>query len=168
VHGQPAWTSERKDGATTIVTLALPWANALVTAQSPGARTAHALLQRVSVRVTASLDVASSATSVFIQSLAGHDGDGLQRNVRITAQSDVRRLLTELRSLPVVTASSEACGGSWPTDTALVTVQTANGTHTYAARFDACGLVVGGTGVAARSSATLLADIRRLVPNSGL
>jgi hypothetical protein len=78
-------------------------------------------------------------------------------------------VLANLRSLRLVQAAQDACGGSWWPDTALLTVHASDGSaRTYAARFGRCGQVIAGTGAAAAASGHLLADIKRLVPNSGL
>lgn len=166
--GQPAWLAEQATGHVTTVTLSLPWANAVVTAQSGDAATARHLLDKVSAPADDRLEVPADATSVFIQSLAGHDGDGQQRNATVTGAPDVQRLLTDLRALRSVTPPGRACDGSWWPSTALLTVHSSGRDRTYAARFDGCGLVVAGTGAAAHTSAQLLSDIRRLLPNSGL
>lgn len=169
-QGQPAWLAEESAPAVTTVTLTLPWLNAVVTARSQDAAEARALLDQVSVHPVAGWEPPEQASSVFIQSLAGRDGDGQgRRNATITAATDVQGLLADLRSLSPVNSPEAACDGSWWPRTALLTVRATNGsTRTYAARFDRCGQVVAGTGGAAVASAQLLADIRRLVPNSGL
>jgi hypothetical protein len=167
-QGQPAWLATEKTGRITSVTLSLPWANAFVTAQSGDATTARDLLDRVSVRKDVGLDVPVDATSVFVQSLAGHDGDGQQRNTTVTHAADVQRLLADLRALLPVTSPGQACNGSWWPSTALLTVRSGAQERTYAARFGGCALVVAGTGSAARASNQLLFDIRHLVRNSGL
>jgi hypothetical protein len=167
-HGQPAWQHELTKQGLTTVTLTLPWLNAAITAQSPSAALARSLIGRVSIRRRDGLDVPAGASTIVIQSLAGRDGDGQSRDAIVRLRSDVARLLADLRSLPVVDASERACDGSWWPSTALLTVSSAAGDRTYAARFDECGLIVGGTGSAASVSTQLLADVRRLVPNSGL
>lgn len=166
-HEQPAWLAQQTSGGVAMVTLSLPWANGFVTAQSGDAAAARDLLDRVSVRVADGPTVPADATSVFVQSLAGHDGDGQQRNATVTDAADLQRLLADLRALTPVTSPAQACDGSWPR-TALLTVHSDGQERTYAARFDACGLVVAGTGSAARTSGQLLSDVRRLVRNSGL
>ena len=167
-HGQPAWLAvQAKQGATT-VTLTLPWLNAAVAAESPDPARARALLSHVLVRPGSGLDVPRDASSVFIQSLAGRDGNGSQRDATVTTASDVHQLLTDLRSLNPINSPRRACDGSWWPDTALLTVHRSNGPpRTYAARFDTCGEVIAGTGAAAAASDRLLADVKRLVPNSG-
>jgi hypothetical protein len=105
---------------------------------------------------------------VFIQSLAGTDGDHQQRNARITDPADVRRILSDLRHLSRVTSPKLACNASWWPHTAVLTVHTKSESRTYAARFDSCDLVIAGTGSAGRVSDHLYADVRRLVPNSNL
>jgi hypothetical protein len=168
-HGQLAWTSHTRtsSGLTTYV-LALPWLNVVVAAQSGDAATAQALLARVHERPVPGLGVPAGATWIFVQSLAGHDGDGLERNVKVTDARDIRRLLDDLRALPAVTDPSRACDGGWWPRTATLTVHGRCGTRTFAARFDRCGLVVSGTGSAATTSRRLLADVERLVPDAGL
>jgi hypothetical protein len=167
---QPAWLSHARSRGLTTYQLTLPWLNAVVWAQSGDPVQAKALLQRVEQRAgtATGLDVPRSASAVFIQSLPGHDGDGLQRNAAITRRRDVHRMLEDLRALEPVSDSATACDGSWWPDTAVVTVRGRAGARTYAARFDSCGLTVAGTGSAAVTSARLMADIRRLVPDSGL
>src|SRR5947209_16619220 len=96
-QGQPAWLATDTTGSVTSATLSLPWANAFVTAQSGDASTARKLPNRVSVRDDAGLAVPADATSVFVQSLAGHDGDGQQRNTTVTRSTDIQRLLADLR-----------------------------------------------------------------------
>jgi hypothetical protein len=167
-HGQPAWIRELTEGRVTTVALMLPWANAVVTAQSEDAATARSLVDLAEAKPTDGLEVPGEATSVFVQSLAGRDGDGQQRNRSVTAPGDVRELLADLRELTPVTSPARACDGQWWPRTALLTVHSGAGERTFAARFDACGLVVSGTGTAARTSAALLGDVRRLLPNSGL
>jgi hypothetical protein len=168
-HGQPGWLSvQTKQGVTTF-TLTLPWLNAAVAAESPDPARARALLGQLSIRTGSGLEVPQDASSVFIQSLAGRDGDGQRRNATITGASDVRRVLADLRSLRPVQAPRAGCDGSWWPDTALVTVHASDGSaRTYAAHFGSCGQVVAGTGAAATASGHLLADINRLVPHSGL
>jgi hypothetical protein len=167
-QGQPAWVAGQTSEGVTTVTLTLPWLNAAVAAQSADPAKARALLDRVSARSSTGLQVPQRASSVFIQSLAGRDGDGQQRNATVTAPADVRRLLADLRALPPLTSPTRACDGSWWPSTALLTVHSPQGVRTYAARFDSCGLVVAGTGSAAAVSQQLLSDVKRLVPNSGL
>lgn len=167
-QGQPAWLAEQTTGRTTTLVLTLPWVNAEVSAQSADAATARDLLDRVTVQKGDGLEVPADATSVFVQSLAGHDGDGQQRSATVTDATDVRRLLADLRSLTPVTAPAQACDGAWTPRTALLTVHGDGPDRTYAARFDACGQVVAGTGSAARTSEQLLGDVRRLVGNAGL
>jgi len=167
-QGQPAWVAEQTSEGVTTATLTLPWLNAAVAAQSADPAKARALLDRVSARSSAGLHVPRQASSVFIQSLAGRDGDGQQRNATVTAPADVQRLLADLRALPPVTSPTRACDGSWWPSTALLTVHSPQGARTYAANFDSCGLVTAGTGSAAAVSQQLLSDVKRLVPNSGL
>jgi hypothetical protein len=168
-HRQPAWLAMQTKQGVTTVTLSLPWLNAAVTAESPDPTRARALLNQVSVRPGAGLEVPHDASSVFIQSLAGRDGDGQQRSATVTAAVDVRHLLTDLRSLKPVGSPRSACDGSWWPNTALLTVHGSDGSvRTYAAQFGTCGQVVAGTGTAATASSQLLTDVKRLVPNSGL
>lgn len=168
-HGQPAWLAVQTQQGVTTITLTLPWLNAAVTAESPRPARARALLRQVSARPGSGLEVPRDASSVFIQSLAGRDGDGQQRNATITGASDVHRVLADLRSLRPVLAPQAACDGSWWPDTALLTVRASDGpARTYAAQFGSCGQVIAGTGAAATAGGHLLADIKRLVPNSGL
>jgi hypothetical protein len=165
-HGQPAWLAvQAKQGVTTI-TLTLPWLDAAVAAESPHPARARALLRQVSARTGSGLEVPPDASSVFIQSLAGQDGDGQRWNATITGASDVRRVLADLRSLRPTEPPRTACDGSWCPDTALLTVHASHGSaRTYAARFGGCGQVIAGTGRAATVSDHLLADIKRLVPH---
>jgi hypothetical protein len=167
-HGQPAWFDQQTSNGLTTDTLSLPWSNAVVTAQSGDPVAARKLLEHVSVSTPRGLQVAHYATSVFIQSLAGHDGDGLQRNATVTDPTDVQQLLADLRALTPVPSPRRACDGSWLPRTALLTVQSGGKARTYAARFDSCDLVIAGTNSAARANNRLLDDIKRLVPNSGL
>jgi hypothetical protein len=168
-HGQPAWLAvQTRQGATT-VTLSLPWLNAAVAAESPDPTRARALLDLVSVRPGSGLEVPQDASSVFIQSLAGRDGNGQQRDATVTAAPDVQQLLADLRSLKPVESPRSACDGSWWPSTALLTVHDTDGSiRTYAARFGTCSQVIAGTGAAAIASNQLLTDVKRLVPNSGL
>lgn len=167
-HGQPAWLSQTTSHGTTTVTLSLPWLNAVVTTQSGNSAEARRLLDQVTANPEPGLAVPDQASSIFIQSLAGVDGDGQQRNANITDRHEVETVLSDLRGLSPVTSPAHACNGSWWPSTAVLTVHSSGGTRTYAARFDRCGLVVAGTGSAGVSSQQLLGDIRRLVPNSGL
>ncbi len=168
-HGQPAWLAVRTQQGVTTVTLTLPWLNAAVAAESPRPARARALLRQVSARPGSGIEVPRDASSVLIQSLAGRDGDGQQRNATITGASEVHRVLADLRSLRPVRAPQAACDGSWWPDTALLTVRVGDGpARTYAAQFGSCGQVIAGTGAAATAGGHLLADIERLVPNSGL
>jgi hypothetical protein len=168
-HGQPAWLGEHiNDGAAT-ATLTVPWLNAEASTQAPTPAQARALLNQVSVRAATGLVLPQHAASVFIQSLAGHDGDGQNRNATIRSTTDVQRLLSDLRALTPDVAPANACNGSWFPNTALITVRGTDGSsHTYAARFGGCNQITAGTGGAARTSPRLIADIRRLVPNSNL
>jgi hypothetical protein len=168
-HGQPAWLAVQTQHGVTTVRLTLPWLNAAVTAESPYPARARALLRQVSARPRSGLEVPGDASSVFIQSLAGRDGDRQQRNATITGAAEVHRVLADLRTLRPVRAPQMACDGSWWPDTALLTVRTGYGpARTYAAQFGSCGQVIAGTGAAATVAGHLLADLRRLVPNSGL
>jgi hypothetical protein len=164
--GQPAWRSESTTDRVTTATLALPWENALVTARSPDAALARSLLQQVKASAAGGLEVPSQASSVFVQSLAGRESDGLARNATVTNPSDVRRLLADLSGLKHLTGS-KACDGEWWPKTILLTVSAPQSSRTYAARYGQCGQVIAGTGSAASASPQLLADIRRLVPASG-
>jgi hypothetical protein len=170
-RGQPAWLSRDSahgDSAHGMwaVQLTLPLLNASVLAQSGELATAQALLNNVAIRASGRFEVPTKAASVFVSSMAGRDGDGLQRNTTITDQAEIRRFLADLRSLRPIT--HRACSGSWWPRTALLTFRGPNGSRTYAARFDRCGQVFSGTGASAASSNRLLIDIRRAVPNSGL
>jgi hypothetical protein len=168
-QGQPAWLAHHTAHGVATATLTLPWLNAVVTAYAPIASRAQALLNRVSVHPAAGLSAPSTASSVFIQSLAGRDGDGQNRSTTVTSTSQVDELLADLQSLNPNVPAANACNGSWWPDTALLTVRSADGaTRSFAARFGECDQVVAGTGNAAPSSAKLLADIRHLLPNSGL
>src|SRR5260221_585386 len=138
-------------------------------AESPRPARARALLSQLSVRPRPGLAVPQDASSVFIQSLAGRDRDHQGRNATIPGASDVRRVLVALRSLRPAESPHAACDGSWWPDTALLTVHASDGpARTYAAQFGRCGQVIAGTGTAATVSGHLLADMKRLVPNSGL
>lgn len=165
-HGQPAWLARHRDAGMSGVRLTLPLLNASVLAQSPEPARARRLLDNLHVQGSGNFAVPADADGVFIQSLAGHDGDGLQRNRAVTDPADVRMLLSDLRALHPVT--ERACTGSWWPSTALLTFHGSAGRRTYAARFDSCGQVFSGTGASATSSTRLLADVRRLVANSGL
>src|SRR5258707_4501890 len=168
-HRQPAWLAEQTKQGVTTVPLPLPWLNVAATAESPRPARARALLSQLSVRTRPGLAVPQDASSVFIQSLAGRDRDHQGRNATITGASDVRRVLVDLRSLRPAESPHAACDGSWWPDTALLTVHASDGpARTYAAQFGRCGQVIAGTGTAATVSGHLLADIKRLVPNSGL
>jgi len=168
-RGLPAWLAAQTKHGTTTVTLSLPWLNTAIAAASPDSARARALLRQASLRPGAGFTVPPVATSVFIQSLAGRDGDGQRRNATVTAAPDVRRVLADLRSLQPIRSPRSGCDGSWWPNTALVTVRGGGGrVRTYAARFGSCSQVVAGTGTAATASGQLLADIRHLVPNSGL
>lgn len=166
-YGQPAWLAHRAGHGLTTYSLALPWLNAVIWAHSGDAVAAERLLLRVHQRRAPGLAVPNSARSVFVESFAGHDGDGLRREVNLTRREDISRLLADLRALPLVTAPGRACS-EWSSSTATLTIRGASSTRTYAARFDACRLVIGGTGSAASTSQRLLEDLRRLVPNAGL
>jgi hypothetical protein len=167
-QGQPAWLAVQARQGVTTDTLTLPWLNATVAAESPDPVRARALLSHVLVRPGSGLDVPRGASSVFIQSLAGRDGNGPQRDATITTASDVHRLLADLRSLDPINSPRRACDGSWWPDTVLLTMNGSNGRpRTYAAQFGSCGEVIAGTGAAAAASNRLLADVRLLVPNSG-
>jgi len=167
-QGQPAWLSQETTRSRATATLTLPWLNAVVIAQSGDQATARALLDRIAARPGVGLEVPQAAARVFIQSFTGHDGDHQRRNATVTKQSDVQRLLADLRSLPTTTSARAACDGTWDPATATLTVRGPRGERTYAARFGRCHQVMAGTGVAASTDGRLLADIRRLVPNSGL
>jgi hypothetical protein len=167
-HGQPAWLARDSQHGTTTFTLTLPWLNAVVAAQSGNPGQARSLLDLVAARPQPGLAVPAHASSVFIQSLAGRDGDHQQRDAKITNPKDIRRLLSDLRHLPLVASPARACNGSWWPSTAMLSVHTASHTRTYATRFDNCGLVIAGTGSAGETSQRLESDIKRLVPTSGL
>jgi hypothetical protein len=168
-HGQPAWLAVQTNQGATTVTLTLPWLNATVVAESPSREHAWAMLGHLAVHLVPGLAVPSHVSSIFIQSLAGRDGDGLMRNATITRSADVRQLLADLRSLPPAASAQAACDGSWWPGTALLTVHPRRGpARTYAAQFGSCSQVIAGTGTATEDTPQLLADVRRLVPNSGL
>jgi hypothetical protein len=140
-----------------------------VAAESPDPARARVLLRQVSVRPGSGLEVPPAASSVLIQSLAGRDSDGQQRAATITNAADVRRVLADLRALRPVQAAQAACDGSWWPKTALLTVRADDGpARTYAAQFGSCGQAIAGTGTAATAGRQLLADVKRLVPSSGL
>ncbi len=168
-HGQPAWLAAQTKQGVTTVTLTLPWLNVAAAAESPRPARARALLSQLSLRTRSGFAVPQDASSVFIQSLAGRDGDHQRRNATVTSASDVRRVLADLRALGPAQSPRAACDGSWWPDTALLTVHASDGSvRTYAAQFGGCGQVIAGTGAAATVSGDLLADIKRLIPNSGL
>src|SRR5260370_150085 len=106
--GQPGWVAEQTSEGVTTAPLTLPWLNAAVAAQSADPAKARALLDRVSARSSAGLHVPRQASSVFIQSLAGRDGDGQQPNATVTAPADVQPLPADLRALPPVTSPPPA------------------------------------------------------------
>jgi len=168
-HGQPAWITTGTDQNSRTATLDLPWLNVMVVAYAPDAATARALLDRVEVHPQRDLALPPDATSVFVQSFAGHDGDGQNRSITLTRRADVHTLLADLRVLPLITDPAKACATPFSPDTVALTVHGTDGTErTYLARFGDCDQLTGGTGVAAATTATLRADIRRLLPNSGL
>jgi hypothetical protein len=167
-QGQPAWLARQDRAGITMITLSLPWLNAVVAAQSGDPGVARSLLKRVVSRPRDRLAVPANASVVFVQSLAGTDGDGQRRNARVTQPKVVDRLLEDLRKLRPVTSPARACNRSWWPNTAVLTVSGAGTARTYAVRFDRCGLVLAGTGEAGETSQRLESDIRRLVPNSGL
>ena len=166
--GEPAWLLESTQQDVATAVLALPWANALVTARASESASARELLDRVSVRIGDGLAVPATASSVTIESLAGPVSDGQQRRATVTNAADVARLLNDLRSLAPLRSAQQACDGSSLLDTAVLTVSWPGGQRAYAARFGQCAQVIAGTGNAAHTNANLLDDIRRLVPNSGL
>jgi hypothetical protein len=163
--GRPAWLAVQR-GQTTTVSLTSPWLNVVVTAQSPDPARARALLGLISARSRPGLAVPPSARSVLIQSL---HGGGRWPHATVTAGAQVRRILADLRALRPNRFSQACYRGLWWMDTALLTVRAPGGSaRTYAAQFGRCDEVVGGTGSAFGTSRRLLADIRQLVPDSGL
>lgn len=167
-QGQPAWLARHSQHGTITDTLTLPWLNAVVAAQSGNAGRARSLLDLVAARPEPGLAVPAHASSVIIESLAGRDGDHQHRGAKITNPKDIRRLLSDLRDLPLVTSPARACNGSWWPSTAILSVHTAGHTRAYAARFDSCGLVIAGTGSAGETSQQLESEVTKLVPNSAL
>jgi len=112
--------------------------------------------------------VPAAAESVFVQSLAGRDGDDQQRNALIANSCAIARLLDDLRRAPVNVATTSACDDEWWPDTVTLTVLSVGAERTYAARFGTCNQVLGGTGHAAHATRDLRDDILRLVPNAGI
>ena len=168
--GQPAWLAQDQTAGETTVRLTLPWLNATISAQSPDPAEARQLVETAEPHPQTDLAVPSSAASVHLESFTGHDGDGQDRSRTITNPADVRRLLTDLRSLTVTDSPGEACDETiFEQQSVTITVHAAPDVErTYRARFP-CGQVDGGTGVAGLiKNSTLLNDVRRLVPNSGL
>lgn len=166
--GEPAWLGTQHADGTSTATLALPWLNAYVEAQAPTMQQARALLNRVEIAGSRWL-IPADASSIFVQSLAGHDGDHQQRNATVQRPRDIKALLDDLRALTTTVDPTRACDGQWWPTTALLTVRTSSGSQqTFAARFGTCRTVTAGTGAAAATSQQLLDDIKRLVPNSGL
>jgi hypothetical protein len=165
-RGQPAWLARQSEHGTTIETLTLPWLNAVVATQSGDAARARSLLGLATARPEPGLAVPARASSVFIQSLAGRDRDHRHRDADITNPREVRRLLSDLRNLPLVTSPARACNGSWWPNTAILSVHAVDHTRTYVARFDRCGLVIAGTGSAGETSQRLESDVKRVLPNS--
>jgi hypothetical protein len=167
-HGQSAWLTQTTQHGLTSVTLTLPWLNTIIDTQSGDAADARSLLRQFAPRLKQGLAVPTQASSVSIQSLAGVDGDHQHRDATITKPIEILRLLSDLKALSPIKSVSRACNGSWWPSTALLTVRAAGHSRTYAARFDSCGLVIGGTGSADRTSQRLHNDVERLVPNSNL
>lgn len=88
-RGQPAWRSQQRSHGLDTTSLTLPWLNAAVTAQSGDPSLLPKLIAMASPHhPRAGLTVPAAASSVFIQSLAGTDGDHQQRNARITDPAD--------------------------------------------------------------------------------
>jgi hypothetical protein len=167
-HGQPAWLHVTRRHGLSTTTLSLPWLNVVVAAQSGDPSVPEKLLARVTPHAQNGLVVPAHASAIFIQSLAGRDGDHQRRNTRITEPASMRRILSDLRHLPSVTSPQQACGRSWWPRTAVLTVRHNSEARTYAAHFGNCSLVLAGTGSAGRSTHRLYSDIKRLVPNSNL
>lgn len=168
--GQPAWLHQEHQGGATVFTLTLPWLNATISSQSADPTTARQLLDTAVPHPQSDLGVPATADSVLLQSFTGHDGDGQDRSRTITSPVEVNRLLTQLRSLPVTTSEAQACDETvFDQQSVTITIRARPAPdRTYRARFS-CGQVEGGTGVAALiSNGSLLDNIRRLVPNSGL
>ncbi len=167
-QGQPAFLSEvaGSDGGTE-VTLTLPWLNVSVIARSPDPATARGLLDNIRVRTGSGLDLPKTPTSVTLQSLAGHDVDGVTRAVTLRRTEDIQALLDVLRSQSPVEPSAIACSNDAGPQMAVITV---NGetVRTFLARFDGCDQLVGNTGHAFKTDLHLLQTLRRLIPKSGL
>lgn len=168
-HGQPAWISHGSVQGGTFWTLVLPRLNVVVTTQAPESDIARGLLDRVSGTTGTGLDVPRTVSSVYLQSFAGYDGDGVVRSITLTRPDDVRLLLEDLRALPLLPSSATACGPDLSKQMAVLTAPNdEGGERSYLIRFAGCHQVIAGTGAAAASSQALLDDIRGLLPTSGL
>jgi hypothetical protein len=94
------------------------------------------------------------ASDVPGQTLRGH----------LTRPRDVAALLADLRAGGAVTDPAAACAPNGGAASAVLTVRSGETFRTFFAVFGACRLVTSNTGVAARTSSGLLADIQRLTP----
>lgn len=167
-QGQPAWLALQQLKGVSTATLSLPWSNAVIIAQAVDATEARNLLDQVMVEPAHELGVPEQAQAIDLQSLSSKDGDQEQGTVRVADAGDVRRLLGDLKSLPLVTSAEKACDGDWALSTVLVTAETSEGDRTFAVRSGRCQLVTGEQGIAAVPTARLLDDLRVLLAGGGL
>lgn len=166
--GQTAWLNAESPTNGVTLRLSVPRLNVFIAVTAPTRGEADALLDRARPNLGKDLGVSAAADSVLIQSFAGTDGDGQVRSATVTTPSEVQRLLDDLRRLKLADAGTPACDGAWWPNTATLSVRQKDGTErTFAARFDECGQVVSGTGVAGVMSRELRDDVLRLVPNAG-
>jgi hypothetical protein len=161
-HGQPAWTSTQTSGGGLTTVLALPWLNVQIVVGSHDRRGAAELLARVRVHPMAGLGVPAKSSGVEIQTF----GDS-PRQIAITDQAELARLLADLRALKPVTYASAACARLASALPIVLTVESANGSRTYLVRTGSCDQVTAGTGSAAPLTQRLREDLERLTATHG-
>lgn len=132
------------------MTLTLPAQNAVVSALSPDAAQARALLDHVTVRPPAAgLDVPRAAASMEVLVLGTRPNGFSSGSQVVSDPGAVERLLADLRAVGPVTVPSAGCPARRLPSSALVTVyETGGSSHVYSVDDDGCDTAPPPTGPA--------------------
>jgi hypothetical protein len=161
-HGQPASVSTDVYLGATRAILALPWLNTAVESTASSRAEAMAQLGAVSIRLGTGIGVPANADAVELESYPAPAVPGQTLRAHVTRPQDVAALLADLRAGGLVTDPAAACARNLTAASAVLTVRSGETFRTFFAVFGDCQLVTSNTGVAARTSNRLLADVDRL------
>jgi hypothetical protein len=161
-QGQPAYLDTAVTGSPgeVVQVLAFPLLNARVTAVASDARAVRALLDRVTVHVSA-VPIPQQAFSIRI--VRTNPVRPQSPPVVITDPASVSRLLGDLRRSPK--ADAGACLSALSTSPTVITVHPSDGAAvSFLTSPDQCPVLTAGTGASISATPALVADVNRYVP----